>query len=193
MNALLSQRPDGWKSPCCEGHGVHFYADRQELAERVHEHVMPMLERGQAAVVVAGRDNMLTFERFARSKGLDIQRFRNERRLLLFDAQWLMGRFMLGDRPDPRRFRAIVGGQLRTLSLKYPGIHIYGEMEALMMAKGDPDAAMELERLWNELAGEVRFNLLCAYPLDLFVPDDHHRTLERVRKAHNYTLRTIPT
>ncbi len=191
LDNSLSRGSKGGISPCCEGHGVHFYADRNELAQRVHAHIAPVLQRGHGAIVVAGPESMLAFERYARNEKLDVQRLTRDRRLMLFDAQWLLDRFMVDGRPDPRRFRAIVGGQLKMLTYRTPGIHVYGEMVTLLMEAGNPDGALELEAMWNVLAGERSFNLLCAYPLDLFTTDRYKRELEKVRQAHNYTLRTL--
>lgn len=178
--------------PCCIGHGVHFYADHNELAERVVEHIVGPLRLGQAAMLVARPANLLAFEREASRQGLDYTEALCEVRLVLFDAQWLMARFMVDGRPDERRFRALVGGQVRMLAQRWGGVAIYGEIVALLMAASQYDAAVELEELWNDLAGERRFNLLCAYPLDLFQPTQHSRALEKIRGMHGYSLRTLP-
>ncbi|MEX1132406.1 MAG: MEDS domain-containing protein [Flavobacteriales bacterium] len=181
-----------WPRPCCIGHGVHFYADHSELAERVVEHLKGPLALGQAAMLVATPANMLAFEREAGRQGLDYTNALSEGRLVLFDAQWLMARFMVDGKPDERRFRAIVGGQVRMLAQRYNGIAIYGEIVALLMASSRYAEALELEGLWNELATERRFNLLCAYPMDLFEPKEHSRALEKIRSMHGYSLRTLP-
>jgi len=183
---------DSWPRPCCIGHGVHFFADHNELAERVVEHIKGPLELGQAAMLVATPANMLAFEREAGRQGLDYASALSEGRLTLFDAQWLMARFMVDGKPDERRFRAIVGGQVRMLAQRYGGIAIYGEIVALLMASSRYDEALQVERLWNEMASERHFNLLCAYPLDLFKPQQHSRALEKIRSMHGYSLRTLP-
>lgn len=186
------QADHNWPRPCCIGHGVHFYADHNELAQRVVEHIKGPLELGQAAMLVATPANILAFERAASEQGLHYTQALSEGRLVLFDAHWLMARFMVEGRPDHRRFRAIVGGQVRMLAQRYGGIAIYGEIVALLMAASRYDEALEVEGLWNEMAAERRFNLLCAYPLDLFGPREHSRALEKIRSLHGYSLRTLP-
>lgn len=185
----LSQVPDAWRRPCCEGHGVHFYADPQELATHVVAHIAPGLEQGQGGLIVARPANMLAFDQAARISGFAYEQHISTGRLVLLDAQRPLDRFMVDGMPDERRFRAIVGGQLRMLSMKHEGLHIYGEMVAVLFEAGLTKAAMALEALWNGLASERRFALLCAYPLSLFHPVCNAPALEQLRKLHGYTLR----
>lgn len=188
-DTFLSQVPEAWRRPCCEGHGVHFYADPQELAKHVVAHIAPGLARGQGGLIVARPSNMLAFEQAAGAAGFQYEEHISCGRLVLFDAHRLLDRFMVDGMPDERRFRAIVGGQLRMLGTKHEGIHIYGEMVAVLLEAGLADAAMALEGLWNGLAHERRFDLLCAYPLSLFQPVSNALPLEQLRKLHGYTLR----
>lgn len=192
MYTTPPQGDHNWPRPCCIGHGVHFYSDHNELAERVVEHIKGPLELGQAAMLVATPANMLAFERVASGQALNYADALSEGRLVLFDAQWLMDRFLVEGKPDERRFRAILGGQVRMLAQRYNGIAIYGEIVALLMASSRYDEALQVEGLWNDLSSERRFNLLCAYPLDLFKPKEHSRALEKIRSMHGYSLRTLP-
>jgi len=55
------------------------------------------------------------------------------------------------------------------------GVRAYGEMVALLWDEGNVTAAIELEALWNELAQQLPFSLLCAYAND---PPDSDRAGE---------------
>ncbi len=44
-------------------------------------------------------------------------------------------------------------------------VRIFGEMVALLWDAGQAGAALEVEAMWNELAAQFSFSLLCAYPL----------------------------
>jgi hypothetical protein len=45
---------------------------------------------------------------------------------------------------------------------------VFGELVAKLVNNGNPEAAVTLEGLWNELAARRSFDLLCAYPIDAF-------------------------
>ncbi len=57
-------------------------------------------------------------------------------------------------------------------------IRVFGEMVTRLWQAGHPEAAIELEGLWNELAHRYTFSLLCAYPLSVFAEQDRQRFLD---------------
>jgi len=66
-------------------------------------------------------------------------------------------------------------------------VRIFGEMVALLAAYEDPNGAIALEELWNELAeGPVPFSLLCGYPR----PDAGGRStwVDRVCEVHTAVI-----
>ncbi len=42
----------------------------------------------------------------------------------------------------------------------------FGEMVAILCAQGRVEAAVQLEKMWNELLRRHNFSLRCAYPLN---------------------------
>jgi DcmR-like sensory protein len=77
--------------------------------------------------------------------------------------------------PDPARFRAVVSGTFDRVAAAVgttrPRIAAFGEMVALLCSGGRFAVANRLEELWNEVASEYCFSLLCAYPMSLFKTD----------------------
>jgi PAS domain S-box-containing protein len=89
-------------------------------------------------------------------------------RLIALDAAATLRRFMVNDRPDPVLFDAVVGDLVRAAARQSGQVLAYGEMVSLLCAQGLYNAAIELEKLWNDLARTVEFSLFCAYQWDLF-------------------------
>jgi hypothetical protein len=58
-------------------------------------------------------------------------------------------------------------------------------MVALLWADGQTGAAVDLEALWNELAGQYSFSLLCAYPASIVHGDDVADDLAHLHAAHS--------
>jgi PAS domain S-box-containing protein len=55
---------------------------------------------------------------------------------------------------------------------------------ALLCADGKPEAAIQLEELWNGLAKRHTFSLLCAYPMNLFATAEHAEAFRHVCAMH---------
>lgn len=58
-------------------------------------------------------------------------------------------------------------------------------MVAVLCERGDYEAALALEALWNDLAARYRFSLFCAYPRRLFSESGHSHAFQRVCAAHS--------
>jgi hypothetical protein len=188
LETYSSFSKDTWSPPSCVGHGVHFHSDADDVARCMVEHVRGALGIGQAAMLLSTPKHLLAFDREVERCGLDYTKAIYEGRLVICNAQRLLERFCQGSIPDERRFRAILGGQLRMLMHRYSGISIYSEVVMLLMAAGHFERAMVLEQMWNVLAADRKFDLLCSYPLDLFTHDEQAVMMRRVIALHQYTI-----
>jgi signal transduction histidine kinase len=77
-------------------------------------------------------------------------------------------------------------------------VRAFGEMVALLVAAGNPRAALALEALWNELQQTHAFTLVCAYPLASLDGAAHTELLGAVCAAHGHVIpaesyTTLPT
>jgi hypothetical protein len=71
-------------------------------------------------------------------------------------------------------------------------VRVFGEMVALLWDAGLIDAAIEVEAMWNEMAAQYPFSLLCAYPVQS-VDGDHHRdALTEVCRVHTSVVGGVP-
>lgn len=68
-------------------------------------------------------------------------------------------------------------------------VRIFGEMVSVLVDGEDPDGAVALEGLWNELArGPVPFSLLCGYRLPPAIPGRREAWVDRVHQLHGSVL-----
>jgi hypothetical protein len=75
-----------------------------------------------------------------------------------------------------------VGTVVKKAALMGP-VRIFGEMAATLWTQGHPQAAIRLEALWNELATQENFSLLCAYLLSAF-QDQQSKDFRQVCQLH---------
>ena len=96
-----------------------------------------------------------------------------------------MQRFLVDGEPDPREFERVVGGLIREAAAAGRPVRVYGEMVALLWDAGHVNAAIALEDLWNRLARELPFSLLCAYPAASVAGEAHADALGELCRLHS--------
>ncbi|MEO6320096.1 MAG: MEDS domain-containing protein, partial [Polaromonas sp.] len=129
-------------------HEVQFYEHESFLISRVSHFLGAALSAGHAAVVIATPEHRASFvqalARNGNTPGDD---------LILLDARETLQQFMVKDWPDEVRFFALLGEVIVQASQGGARkLHAFGEMVALLCADGKPQAALQLEHLWNQLA-----------------------------------------
>lgn len=168
-------------------HTIQFYERDIFLIETIGRYVHPALVAGGSAVVLAIKPHrdMLALELTAR--GSDPKVAAEQGRYFALDAAEVLSEFMIDGWPDEALFKNTLGPLIRRA---YEGgrrrrVVAFGEMVALLWAEGKRDAAVQLERLWNELARAELFSLVCAYPLLGFDREEHARLFFNICGEHS--------
>jgi signal transduction histidine kinase/ActR/RegA family two-component response regulator len=155
-------RPD--PSPIAPEHLVQFYDEDAALIDSLVDYVGTGLATDRSCLIVATKDHRDTVEERLRGVGLDLSTAQAAGQYVAVDAADTLARIGLGDGADSRRFAAVVGTLLGRLRPDRP-IRVFGEMVGLLLERGEAEATLRLETLWNELGATRAFELLCAYPL----------------------------
>jgi signal transduction histidine kinase len=98
--------------------------------------------------------------------GIDVQAAQAQGRYVALDAAETLSQFMLNGAPDADRFNDVIGGVISRTDQHGRDMRIFGEMVALLVAQNNPEAALQLEALWNQLQKRLPFSLLCGYRLE---------------------------
>jgi hypothetical protein len=172
------------------GHAVQVYADLDDLAESVAAYLSAGFENGEPAVVVATRDHVARFAQKLAAAGWDERKVQADRLLVLADADATLAGFMDDELPSATKFEAVLGNLLDRVAERFPGVRtrVFGEMVDLLAARGQMEAAVRLEQLWNELARARSFTLLCGYRLDVFDRATQTGLLPDVCAEHSHVL-----
>ncbi|HZU42715.1 MAG TPA: MEDS domain-containing protein [Terriglobales bacterium] len=167
-------------------HAVQFYDDDAFLVATVARHIIPALSADGAAVVIATKSHRDAVDDELALRGLDLRSRKLQGRYLSLDAEETLREFMVEGWPDEALFKATVGG-LVSRALAIAGsmrLPCFGEMVALLWARGQRDAALRLEQLWNILGERHSFSLLCAYPLADFQQEKDRRHFFNICGEH---------
>ena len=144
---------------------MQFYADDASLCGVVADFLFDGLREARPAVVIATPEHRSAITHELIARGIDIDARVRAGALKLLDAEDTLALFMVNGSPDKARFKAAVGGVLAELggAPRPRIIRAYGEMVDVLWRRGQRDAAIQLEVLWNELAMSHAFVLLCGY------------------------------
>jgi KaiC/GvpD/RAD55 family RecA-like ATPase len=136
-------------------HEVGFYSEDTGLLDDLTQFVRAALNAGNAAIVVATESNRDSLLLRLQAHGLDIGAAIEKGRYIALDAADVLPTFMLGGVPDPVRFLKVLGKLISTAAKAVKGkqarVAIFGEMCHLLWAQGNAKAAIQVEKLGNQL------------------------------------------
>src|SRR5215472_14481789 len=137
-------------------HSAQFYADDRYMLEAAARFVGAALERGEAGVVIATLDHRAGIAERLERRGLSVIRTREEGRYVEVDADQMLAAVMPAGRLDPIRFAEMLGDTTRRASAAARDEHhrlaVFGEAVSLLCSRGEHEAALQLEQLWNDLS-----------------------------------------
>ena len=169
-------------------HAVQFYGDETELFKTIGTFLSEGLVSGQPAIVIATPDHAVAIQDALGAHLIDVARARHLGDLVMLDAEETLGTFMHDGTPDKLLFQRHVGGLLEQ-AVRGRGripVRAYGEMVDVLWRRGQEEAAVRLEVLWNELASLYSFSLLCGYAIGNFYKETSK--IEDVCRQHTHVL-----
>ncbi len=145
------------------------YADDGFLIDVLSGFIGGALTVGDAAVVIATKSHRAQLETRLPAQGVDTAKAAMQGRYVVLDATETLAKVVVEGSVDETRFSDTVGGALMQAEMaiahKQGRIAIFGELVALLWVEGKPSEAVRVEQLWNHLAKNHSFSLLCAYPI----------------------------
>ena len=174
------------------GHFVRFYDDSDTLLDEVASFIERALRaRGRGIVIATGAHTdalRRRLDELARAEGRSAPPSRD---VTWLDAETTLARLLVDGWPDRVRFEYEVGRVVAEACAGGAPVHAFGDMMPLLCARGRYDAALHLERLWNELARKLDFSLFCAYPWTLFPSSDVAHVFRQVCGAHDHACADV--
>ena len=184
MTAPRPVSPDGHQ------HLVQFYGtDSLALARCVGRYLWGGLKQGQGVVAIATPEHSRAITRELNRLGADLEAAAHSGRIVLLDAGRTLSRFLVEGWPDADLFEATIGPVIRELHAHSSGgCRAYGEMVGILWDAGQLNAAVHLERLWNELIPSTGLALMCGYPIDVFDDRFERAAIGEILEAHTEVI-----
>lgn len=173
-------------------HSVQFYGEDSFLLDELSAFIGATLVEGGSAVVIATKAHREGLIKRLQARGFDATQVIAQGRYQSLDAAQTLERFMREGWPDAAHFVKVVGTALDQAAMatqgKTPRIAAFGEMVALLWERGDAEAAIRLEQLWNDLAKTYPLALRCAYPISAFDREEHGDSFLKICAQHSHVI-----
>ena len=172
-----------------ETHLVQLYSDDGLLLDLLCRFVGGAIAVGDAAIVIATKAHHDGLAARLKARGLDTVKAVGQGRYLLVDAEEVLPRIMVDGQVSAPCFKETISDLLtrarNSTDCKDSPIAVFGELVALLWAEGKAQEAIRVEQLWNDLARNHHFSLLCAYPMTGFDNDRHVEPFLKMCAQHS--------
>jgi len=153
-------------------HEVGFYSDDRGLLEALTQFVGSALQVGNAAIVVATESHRNRLLVSLQKYGLNVVAAVEQGKYIALDAAGALETIMVDDKLDTVRFLAMFGDLIGKAAEAASGgqsrVAIFGECVQLLWAEAKVEAAIQAEKLGNQIAKKYSVDILCGYSLASF-------------------------
>ena len=170
-------------------HAVQFHANDSHFLDEVSQLVAATLRSGEQVVIVTNEATRTGVAQRLQARQIDLAMLAERGQYVAQDSALALSHVMHEGRPDKERVAEMIHG-LDLLRLAVPNgprgrLTIVGDMSACLCRNGDFEAALELERIWNDLTRALPFFTVCSYPIDCFENSEALNLLSNVCAAHS--------
>jgi hypothetical protein len=146
-------------------HAVQFCRDDSSGLDGIAAVLSSALDRSDTVATVLIESNHAALALRMRERGWNLVDVAKQGRYLVFDAEQVATRVMRAGRPHLDSIAEMVAGLERARTASAAGhLTIAGEISAVLCDRGTPEAALEVERLWDQLTRFLSILTICTYP-----------------------------
>jgi len=175
------------KSTAAHNHEMLIYSDDAVLLESFTRFVAAALRAGSPAIVIATKSHLDSLFQSLNAEGLDVPPGTEKGTFIPLDVTEVLSTFMVNDLPDPVRFMHAAADLIRAAKVAkrvHTRIAACGVCAPRLWAEGKTDAAVWVERLWDDLAKAHQLDILCAYPSSNFPGGKEERAYKKICAQH---------
>jgi hypothetical protein len=165
-------------------HIAQFYEHEGVLLDTLVGFIGGGLKAGESAIVIATTEHLKVLEERLAASSVDVATARSRDQYITLVAEEALAMFMVKQWPDDKLFSDLVTELIERARVKGRRVRAFGEMVALLWARGDEAATIRLEYLWHQICQSQKFSLFCAYPKTGFT-EDPSKSIDQICAAHS--------
>lgn len=173
--------------PAIGNHIVQTYDDPEFLAEAVAVYIDSGLRLNESVVLIGVPSHLTIFEKRLAASGWDVAGLKEKGQLISINGNWLLSLCATGSRLNAAAMQEAVVRILEDARCggAYAKVRVFGEMVDVLYHQGQDQAAIRLERVWNDLLQTEPVSLFCAYRLDPLSKSVYSGFLQEVCRQHS--------
>lgn len=191
MSGHVGFQPDGspifWGEISPSEHIAQFYDSDAVFLDTLSGYIGGGLIAGESTIIIATEPHLKALEQRLDRAGVGVAQAIVEGRYIAMDAETALNKFVVNGWPDDYLFTEFVTGLIGRAKQNGRRVRAFGEMVALLWARGDIAATIRLERLWHEICKRRDFSLLCAYP-KTGCTEDASESIAEICAAHTRVI-----
>jgi len=164
--------PVNWLQLDRSPHAIQFYSGDDFLLDSLSRFISTALQAGDSCFVLATQAHLNGLAERLKAWGVETDKAVKRRRYVTVDAFQVLARLMVEGKMDRTRFGDFIREVFLPLQAAAESerrrVAVCGEVVALLWADGKAEAAIDLERFWNELATQGSYCLRCFYRIASF-------------------------
>ena len=170
-------------------HEVGFYSDDRRLLADVTQFIGAALKAGNAAIVAATESHRNSLLPRLQTEGVDIGAAIEQGRYIALDTADTLSVFMHAGLLDSAKFLEVFGNLIitaaKTQQVEHPRVAVCGECVNLLLAQGNAETAIQMEKLGNQLPNLYDVDILCGYSLAQVQAEVDTHIFERICAEHS--------
>jgi DNA-binding NarL/FixJ family response regulator len=177
------------KGPVSRWHECHFHLNEESLLAGFTGFIETALAAGKVAIAITSKSHREGLLRRLRLSGMEISAAIEHGRYIALDVEEIFPHFMVHDLPDPVRFFKAAHECITRASGTASGqplrVAACGEGTSMLWTQGKANAAVQLERLWDDIARTYDMEILCGYLVPRSQREQQNETYVKICAAHS--------
>ena len=173
-------------------HEVGFYSDDRLFLNDATHFVKVALEAGNAVIVVATELHRSSLFTNLLAHGLDIATAIEEGRYISLDVTSTVSGAMFEGVLDSIRYLELFARQIviaaGAAKSSPPRVAVFGEGVDLLCAQGNVDAAIQIEKLVNQMVKRYDIDILCAYSMNTVPGGVNSPIFQKICSEHSSVI-----
>ena len=170
-------------------HAVQVYANESDFLDQVSQVVNATLRSREPVALVATEATRHGVAERLQARRVNLAELAEREQYVAIDSALSLSQVMRDGRPDEDRVAEMIDG-LDRRRLTFPKgprarLTIVGDMSVSLCRNGHFEAALELERSWDELTRALPFFTVCGYPMECFEHAEARSQLPNICARHS--------